>query len=166
MKVLFYRDKQKLKIIDKEKDQKKTFYCDSIVRNEINEERALHDKREVIYTFPLNRYDKSLPYMPRRFPPGNWKITGYEYTDQKYLEPLKIFTDATQIVPIWELDQNGGYKCAAGNVQFDFGYWFHYWEGRTTTGCGRFDVISEIENFMEIIKPYLDVFKTVPLEVI
>ena len=166
MKVLFFRDKHELKIIDNEKNQQKTFYCDSVVRNEINEERELHNPDDVIYTFPLNRYDKSLPYMPRRFPEGSWKITGYEYTDQEYLKPLKIFTNATQLVPIWYLDKSGGYSLSAGNVQFDFGYWFHYWGGRTTTGCGRFDTIHEIENFFEIIKPYLDVFKTVPLEAI
>ena len=166
MKVLFYRDKQELEIVDKEKNQHRTFYCDSFVRNEINGERVLRDKKDVIFTFPHNRYDKSLPYMPRRFPEGSWKITGYEYTDQDYLKPVKIFTDATQIVPIWKLDKNGGYAYAAGNVQFDYGYWFHYWGGRTTLGCGRFDEILEIENFIEIIKPYLDVFKTIPLEVI
>ena len=166
MKVLFYRNQHELKIIDKEKDQHKTFYCDSCVRNEINEERELHDPDEVIYTFPLNRYDKSLPYMPRSFPLGSWKITGFEYTDQDYLKPLKILTNATQLVPIWKLDKNGGYNFAAGNVQFDFCYWLHYWEGRTTTGCGRFDKIYELENFLEIIKPYLNVFKTVALEVI
>lgn len=166
MKVIFFRDKQQLKIIDDAKGQQRTYYCDSVVRNEINDERELHNPDEVIYTFPKSRYDKSLPYMPRPFPKGTWKITGYEYTAQKYLEPIKIFTNATQLVPIWLLDDQGGYSVSAGDVQFDFGYWFHFWSGRTTTGCGRLDEIIDIENLLAVIKPYLDVFKTVPLEVI
>ena len=148
------------------KGQRKSFYCDSVVRNEINKERELHKKSDVVFTIPVSRYNKSLPYMPRRFPAGVWEITGFEFTDQKYFQPVKIFTTASQIVPIWALDTNGGYDHAAGNVQFDYGYWFHYWGGRTTLGCGRFDKVENILNFLAIIKPYLDVFKMVPLEVI
>lgn len=166
MKVLFFRDRQELKIIDEEKNQKKIFYCDSVVRNEINGERQLHKKSDVVTTIPVSRYETSLPYMPRPFPLGEWLITGFEFTDQTYFQPVKLLTNAQQLVPIWALDTNGGYDHAAGNMQFDYGYWFHYWGGRTTLGCGRFDKVENILTFLAIIKPYLDVFKTVPLEVV
>ena len=112
--------------------------ADCQVRNELNGERPLHDPDQVVYAETGNRYDK-IPYMPRRFPEGEWPIgTPREKPpEDEYLWPWYIPTDAWQMVKSWALDKIGGYQCIDpfGKKVIDTAYGIHYHPHRTTLGC-------------------------------
>ena len=84
------------------------------VRNEIDPKyiRRLHEPREVVYAI-VNGVQTKLLYMPRKFPKGLWEITTVEFVpkieEQKDFWPIKLRTNASQMVDVWELDKLGGY---------------------------------------------------------
>jgi hypothetical protein len=85
-----------------------------------------------------------LPYDPRPFPKGRWRVTGIEWQrdrgfDRRTYGPVKIRTDAWQWVKVWELDAEGDYLRETDRQVRDTCYWLHYSEFGTTLGCIRLD---------------------------
>ena len=109
----------------------------SVVRNELNGRRRLHDKKEVVRVVNKERTWGSA-YMPRPFPAGKWEVTGIHETIDRNFAPVKILTDAHQKVEVWALDKSGGYEKGTGEFVDDWGYYLHFAAAsRTTLGCGR-----------------------------
>lgn len=92
----------------------------NFVRNEINGRRA---KNEVVYSENEDG-SKGVPYYPRPFPKGTWKI-GKPQQEVGLLAPFFIPTDAHQLVDEWELDENGLYLQKTGRQVMDWGYGIH-----------------------------------------
>lgn len=116
----------------------KAYECFSNVRNELNDKRPLHDPRQVVRMIP-----SAHPYMPRPFPLGTWSILGTirrHPGDPKYgvLGPVFIRTDACQKLPVWRLDELGGYDHETDELVMDCAYGIHASpDSATTWGCGR-----------------------------
>jgi hypothetical protein len=139
--------------------------CD--VRNELNGRRRLHDRKEVVNAVTATG-GYGLPYMPRRFPKGLWEITAVEETGKPVFAPLKIKTDARQIVDTWALDSSGGYDRKTGTAD-DYGYCLHWCAGsKTTLGCGRVggDTAYQVILLAELIRGAWKEGEKVLLEVI
>jgi hypothetical protein len=106
-----------------------------------NRVRSLRDgtrkSYEVIRSLPDN-----LPYDPRPFPKGAWRVTGLDWQKEKGFDPgtygpVKIRTDAWQWVNVWELDGDGDYLRETERRVKDMCYWLHYSASSTTLGCIR-----------------------------
>ena len=123
----------------------------SKVRNELNGERLLYDPRDVEYSENEDG-SRGRPVMPRPFPLGSWTITGIEATNELWLKPWKLITDAHQTLEVWALKPDGSYdgkafemvddgeggqkKVLTGETIEDYGYRSHYDNGSThTDGC-------------------------------
>lgn len=122
------------------------FNATSIVRNELNDRRKLHDPKEVVRSIVNGKYDK--PYMPRPFPFGTFNVTGIEIVEDKTSDfwPIKIKTNASQLVTTWALDKDGGYDHATDQKVVDSGYHLHFgFNSSTTLGCGRVGLSSPSE---------------------
>lgn len=63
------------------------------------------DLNDIMYTTPLYGETK-VPYIPEKFPKGNWKITAFEKSFTKEYGPYKIRTNAWRWVDVWELAEN------------------------------------------------------------
>jgi len=137
VKVIWLRDKGILTIGEE------TFFVFSEVRNELNGRRKLGIKGEVVRAVVNGQ--EGPPYMPRPFPKGLWEITGIEIiADQKSeFYPVKIRTNASQLVNVWELDKSGGYAAMTDREVIDSGYHLHWTPSKTTWGCGRIGSIPE-----------------------
>ena len=98
-----------------------------VVRNEENGWRKLD---EVVYTIP-----DRLPYQPRTFPTGVWKIGRPKRETDPYLAPYFIPTNAAQDVETWELTPEGAYHQPTGRMVRDSGYGLHFSTSNTTIGC-------------------------------
>lgn len=133
----------------------KLFTCTNRVRNEIDPSavRRLHDPAEVRYAIVNGQ--KGPPYMPRKFPRGMWNIIGIELIADYHSDfwPIKIRTNAHQMVHTWALDVKGGYDHPLPDVVDDGGYHFHWdrWS-RSTLGCGRvgIDDDSQIRDLAKV----------------
>lgn len=116
------------------------------VRNEIDPYavRSLHNPLEVRRSIVDGQWGP--PYMPRKFPKGQWRILAVEDTHDPEFAPIKIKTDAHQLVQIWELDDKGGYDHGAGVYVDDSGYHLH-WSAisASTLGCGRVGTNDDIQ---------------------
>jgi hypothetical protein len=129
--------------------------CD--VRNELNGRRRLHEAEEVIRA--VVRGEWGPPYMPRQFPKGTWKITALEKTDNPEFAPVKIKTNARQIVEVWKLDKKGGYDRKSRNTIEDEGYHLHWSKPfKTTLGCGRvgYDTPQQVQLLAGLIQKAWD----------
>jgi hypothetical protein len=119
----------------------------NIVRNELNGWRQAH---EIVYTIPAAGH-VAVPYFPRQFPLGTWKITKVIKTNSPEYAPYFIATDAWQWVDQWKMRMNRTtgrpeyHKRSAQQVK-DSGYGLHfarYFDGHvwrpsgTTLGCGN-----------------------------
>jgi hypothetical protein len=94
---------------------------------------------EVVRSIPDN-----LPYDPRPFPKGLWRITGLDWQKEKKFDyrtygPVKIRTDAWQMVNAWQIDVDGDYRRETDRRVKDICYWLHYSAFKTTLGCIRLD---------------------------
>ena len=170
MKLLYERDKNKLIIEDV------VFTVTNNVRNEIDPVyiRKLHDPKEVRYTVKSDR-SKGVPYMPRKFPKGNWKIIGVEHYavingkenfDKNEYGTVRIRTDAHQSVTVWALDKTGGYDRATIATTEDYGYLFHFAPtSMTTLGCGRMVSQDAADKLASLIEGSID-HETITLEVV
>lgn len=161
MKIKWDRDGGKLYADDK------IFDCTCIVRNELNGRRKLGDPKEVVRAITNGYWGP--PYMPRQFPKGTWKILDLEYTMASEFAPIKIRTNATQRVDVWELGATGGYLKPAGYTVVDEGYHLHWSRNSLTTlGCGRVgtDSSTQVVDLAAIINKYLQKGEVVELEVI
>jgi hypothetical protein len=126
------------------------------VRNELNYRRALHDPKEVVTTVHFPDLVRGPAYMPRVFPRGVWNITGIERTNDPTFAPVKIKTDAHQLVNLWALDSKGGYDHKLDATADDGGYWLHYSANSSTTlGCGRIVSSGSANALAALIEPLL-----------
>jgi hypothetical protein len=131
----------------------KALRCTSVVRNEINRLRPLHDAKQVIRSIPSGK-----PIMPRAFPIGRWRILGVKFrtdgdVDYGYLGPAFIQTNAFLLLPVWALDENGGYDHVTSELVADSGYGFHFArDSRTTQGCGRLDSATDALAFAKFVQ--------------
>jgi len=142
----------------------KRFPASCNVRNEMNGNRKLHKKSDVVKTFPLS--GSQLPYMPRQFPSGIHEILSVEWTDNPEYAPVKIKTDATRKVFNWEIDNEGGYDYPLDKIQDDTCYWLHYTNSRTTLGCIRIDNRNDAIIFGKMIEVLLLENKKIYLDVL
>jgi hypothetical protein len=102
-----------------------------------------------------------LPYDPKQFPKGIWRITGVEWQKEKGFDPrtygpVKIRTAAFQIVNVWELDSEGDYLRETEKTVKDSGYLLHYTVYNTTLGCIKLASILDAEKIGKIIQGLLD----------
>ena len=98
---------------------KRQIQCWSKVRNELNDLRP----RNPLLPGTTDDYlaTGDIPAMPRPYPVGNWRITGFKghpdpTEDNGYLYPIFINTDAVNQVPEWQLDANGLYLKPTGKL--------------------------------------------------
>jgi hypothetical protein len=120
---------------------------------------------EVVRTIP-----GGLPYDPQPFPKGLWKITGIEWQKEKGFDyrtygPVKIRTDAWQMVKTWYLDNDGDYLRETGSESWDSAYLLHYTVFNTTLGCIRLASPEDATAVANIIAGALD-REPVELEVV
>jgi hypothetical protein len=106
-----------------------------------NRVRTIRDGTRKSYEVVLSIPD-GLPYDPRPFPPGRWRVTGIDWQkdrgfDPRTYGPVKIRTDAWQWVNAWDLDGDGDYLRETPRRVKDFCYWLHYSAFSTTLGCIR-----------------------------
>lgn len=111
------------------------------------------------------------PYDPLPFPKGIWNITGIEWQKEKGFDPktygpVKIRTDARQIVNVWELDTDGDYLKETQRQVIDEAYLLHYSTSNTTLGCIRLENPEDAEELARIIQRLLDQKEPVQLEVV
>ena len=170
MKILYERDKNKLTICEI------VFTVTNNVRNEIDPVyiRRLHESKEVRYTVKADR-SKGVPYMPRKFPKGTWKITGVEHYqevkgipsfDKNEYGTVRIRTDAHQKVNVWTLDKAGGYNYQTTATVEDYGYLFHFAPtSMTTIGCGRMVSQDAADKLASLIEKSID-HEPIVLEVV
>jgi hypothetical protein len=124
-------------------------------------------KSEVRWTIPLNPFDDlSAPYMPRKFPVGEWEVYRPISKTQRVYAPFFIPTNAFQRVQLWEVDSNGGYDHPIQEYQTDAGYGIHFSEtSRTTLGCIRLDSAKDAEVIAGLVNYAMDRKEKVLLEV-
>lgn len=122
----------------------KVFQATCRVRNEINGRRRID---EVVRTYPIA--GQRLPYFPRKFPTGMWKVKSPIWTTDPEYAPVKIPTDAFRRVAIWDVE-NGKYTNLSGDHQTDAFYHMHFArDSRTTIGCIR---LSSSDDAVEIAR--------------
>ncbi len=121
---------------------------------------------EVVTTIP----DK-LPYDPQPFPKGLWKITGVHWQKEKHFDyrtfgPVKLLTNAWQMVETWETDENGDYLRPSGKRVRDTGYLLHYSQFSTTLGCIRLASPETALALAMLVQAAFEDGETVELEVV
>jgi len=135
-----------------------------------NKVRSLRDgtrsSHEVVFSMPDN-----LPYDPQPFPKGLWNITGLEWQKEKGFDystygPVKIRTDAYQLIKVWQLDNEMDYLKQTDISVIDRGYSLHYSKSGTTWGCIRIASPENAEIIAKMIQRAFDRGEKVELEVI
>jgi hypothetical protein len=125
----------------------KKIECWSKVRNEINGLRPKRGVPDLVYSMGKDGRSE-YPVMPRSFPSGVWRITGFiEHPDAEkdgYLYPVYIATNAYQMLNIWSLDENGYYLKNTGEKIADYFYGLHFSNSDWTHGCLRIKKESDI----------------------
>lgn len=161
MKVLFNKSKQQLTV-----DDDPPIWAWSQVRNEINKHRPTDGQPDVFYTQNKDG-SRGKPSMPRSFPVGKWEIIGVQDTDEPYLKPVKIMTNAHQMLDIWELDENGFYLRPTGQMVDDWGYRIHYFNGSgTSLGCAMVKQVFDINWIADKCRQAIKAGDTITLEVV
>ena len=132
--------------------------------------RALADPDEVVYAMDGDRYNPK-PYMPRQFPRGVWNVkrpyeVDREDPEYKYKGPWFIPTDASVMVQVWDVDEDGGYKAPTGTWVRDWGYGLHFSESRTTLGCINILRLQQLMQMKVLIDNAIDRNEGVLLEVV
>ena len=127
----------------------------SKVRNELNGLRP----RNPLYPgiTDVYRATGNIPAMPRIFPVGQWKITGFKdhpdpAEDHGYLYPVFIRTNAVSMVPEWTVDPvTGLYVKATGRMIPDSDLGLHFSSSDWTQGCMRVDTEAHIRYLWSVI---------------
>jgi hypothetical protein len=124
------------------------YKCWSHVRNEINKERPRPQSHDICISINKDG-TPGVPIMPRPFPCGEWKITGFkEHPDplenHGYLYPVFIRTNAVNLVPEWRLDENGFYLEPTGRIVEDYYNGLHFSTSWFTQGCIRIATETEV----------------------
>jgi hypothetical protein len=127
------------------------------VRNELNGQRK---PNQIATTIP-----EKLPYQPRVFPLGIWRVGVPIPKTDPYMEPAFIPTDAWQMVATWEV-KDGCYDGPTGRKTRDEGYGLHYSTSYTTLGCGRIQYREDAVWLVEKIANAIRSGETVELEVV
>jgi hypothetical protein len=112
-----------------------------------------------------------LPYDPLPFPKGLWSVTGVVWQRDKQFDvatygPVKITTDAWQMVNVWELDEEGDYLRETPRMVKDTCYWLHASVSRTTLGCIRLASPEDAVEIATTIEAVLGQGKAISLEVV
>jgi hypothetical protein len=120
---------------------------------------------EVVRSIP-----SGAPYDPRPFPIGLWRVTRVVWQQDARFDfatygPVKILTNAWQMVEVWKLDQFGDYLRETDELVRDEGYWLHYSESRTTLGCIRVESPQGVIGLARTIEEALRRAEVVSLEV-
>ena len=157
MFIQFIHEKNKLIIGGKQ------YPATCIVRNEINGWRK---NNEIVKTFPLDKSEQRLPYMPREFPTGIWEVTMPIWTGETDYYPVKIPTTAKRVVRTWEVN-NGEYTKPTDHYQIDAFYHLHYSQNSSTTlGCIRIGSEDDASEIAMIVESEIEKGNKVYLEVI
>jgi hypothetical protein len=87
---------------------------------------------------------------------GNWQVTGFkEHPDPTenhgYLYPVFIATDAVNLVPEWELDDNGFYLRPTGRMIDERDNGLHYSTSDWTDGCLRIEFEAGVRYLWQIL---------------
>jgi hypothetical protein len=111
---------------------------------------------DIVRSIPDN-----LPYDPKPFPKGVWNVTGVDWNEGKRFDyptygPVKIRTDAWQLVEVWELDGDGDYLRETERLVRDACYWLHYSAFTTTLGCIRLESPEDAAAVANVITRALD----------
>lgn len=117
--------------------------CSCNVRNEMNGKRSMD---EIVYTMPNHK-----PYMPRIFPKGTWEVGMPEERDTPELAPYFIPTNAFQMLPVWNT-QNNSYVSESAELDKDMAYGIHYSEYKNTLGCIKVRNKADLEQLVKVIK--------------
>ena len=128
--------------------------CWSKVRNELNDLRPRNPLLPGTTDVYLATGD--IPAMPRPYPVGNWRITGFKEhpdptEDNGYLYPIFINTDAVNQVPEWQLDANGLYLKPTGKLIEDEDNGLHFSTCDWTDGCVRIATEEDIRYLWKIL---------------
>ena len=136
MKLTFSHSLERLTLFNDDGVIMRNIWAASHVRNELDKSRPdASSLPDVVYSFNADR-STGKPYMPRPFPLGIWSITSHEPTTEKWLQPVKLVTDAHQVLPIWALTGAGLYDHATTDMTDVWGYAIHYCNGSVhTDGC-------------------------------
>lgn len=135
--------------------------CD--VRNEINGRRK---PNQIVKTYPITSSLGRLPYMPRRFPTGLWRVKPPIWTDDIDYAPVKIPTDAMRRVLLWDV-KSGKYTIPNGQHQDDAFYHLHFArDSKTTLGCIRLHSAEDAEDIAKLVEWYQGKGQEVWLEVL
>jgi hypothetical protein len=141
--------------------------CD--VRNELNGERL--PSEHPVYSEKADG-SQGLPFMPRPFPLGEWKVLAVLPKTSPYEAPEFISTDAHQPVPVYDIveDQTDSHGVHYGNPTGeyieDFGYGLHNSTSSTTLGCGRIVENQDRADLTAAIRAAMDAGEAVILEVV
>ena len=136
MKLQFTYSLEKLLVLDGNNNVIKSIGAFSRVRNERNHERPDTSRLPDIAYSENSDGSDGKPTMPRSFPLGTWNISGKARTTEKWLQPIKFITDATQKVAVWTLKEDGSYNRATTELIDDYGYRIHFANGSNhTDGC-------------------------------
>lgn len=128
--------------------------CD--VRNELNGRRQ---PEQIVNTYPITSKLGRLPYMPRKFPTGLWRVKNPIWTDDIEYAPVKIPTDAIRRVLIWDT-KNNKYTIPNGEHQDDAFYHLHFArDSITTLGCIRLNSAYDAEEIAKLIEFYIKKIK-------
>jgi hypothetical protein len=111
------------------------------------------------------------PYDPHPFPKGKWSVTGVSWQKDKKFDPntygpVKIMTDAWQMVEVWDLDEEGDYLRQTDRLTRDTCYWLHASMFNTTLGCIRIASASDAIEIANSVVGALGQGDVVSLEVV
>ena len=120
-----------------------------VVRNEVNNWRWPH---EVVFSTQADG-SRGVPYYPRAFPVGLWRVTTISKEIDPYMAPWFIATDAHQLVEEWEIAERDRlvYVRATGRMVEDYAYGLHCSTSPTTLGCLRIDLEHECRRLVDNI---------------
>jgi hypothetical protein len=121
---------------------------------------------EVVRSIP-----DSCPYDPQNFPKGLWSVTGVSWQRDKHFDintygPVKIMTDAWQMVEVWELDEEGDYLRGTSRMVRDTCYWLHASDSLSTLGCIRISDPLDAVKIARMVVEVLGQGGVVSLEVV
>jgi len=162
VKINFYPDREVLECMYN--GAMRDVKADCVVRNELNGRRPLHDPTQVVYAMTADPYGR-FPVMPRTFPEGSWSLYTPRMREDRYLAPYFIPTDAEQWLPVWELDDDGGYDHVTDEYVLDLGYGIHFSSSNTTVGCIRVFRKDELLWLVDTVNKLLDKHEPITLSV-
>jgi len=136
MRLIFSRSDGMLSLNDDQGELIRELAAFSIVRNELNGERPDPSRLPDIFYSQNADGSQGKPTMPRPFPIGSWLVPGSARTDEQWLKPVKLITNAHQRLDVWKLKNDGTYDCQSGETIEDYGYRVHFANGsHHTDGC-------------------------------